>query len=110
MKKRKVCPPGQFCIGSNFLITVLVFVIIILLFYLLRNNLGNNTFLSLNKQDSSDNNCSRKFLGVNKNTKPNNNKTEITPKKIVDEDVEEENKKETHIVIKVEPESQKSYL
>jgi hypothetical protein len=113
MKKRKVCPPGQFCIGSNFLITVLVFVIIILLFYLLRNNLGNNTFFSLNKQDSSDN-CSKKFLGVNKNTKPNSRRTEITPKKIVeeniDEDIEEENKKETHIVIKVEPESQKSYL
>ncbi len=115
MKKKKVCPPGQFCIGSNFLITVLVFVIIILLFYLLRNNLGSNTFLTLDKQNDSDVPCSKKFLNLDnqnenpKTVKKNNIKVK-TDNEEISNLVDTNNDSDTNIVIKFQPETEKSYL
>ena len=108
--KKKVCPPGRVCIKSNFLITVLVFVIIILLFYLLRNEVSNNKFTALNKKDDSVA-CSKRFLDLEE--KVNNIRT---PKKV---NVRQENQEtistadeenDTNIVIKFQPETTKSYL
>jgi hypothetical protein len=112
MKKRKVCPPGQLCIGSNFLITVLVFVIIILLFYLLRNNVSSNTFFTLDKQSHSVPECSKKFMNLeqSQNKKTYKNKNVEQNNDVEDETVIDNDKKETNIVIKLQPESQKSYL
>ena len=107
--KKKVCPPGRVCIKSNFLITVLVFVIVILLFYLLRNEVSNNKFTALNKKDNSIA-CSKRFLDLEE--KVNNIRT---PKVNVKQEkqetintVDEEN--DTNIVIKFQPETTKSYL
>lgn len=108
--KKKVCPPGRVCIKSNFLITVLVFVIVILLFYLLRNNVSSNKFFTLNKSDDSVA-CSKRFLDlekkVNNISKPKNVKVKQNNTETVEE-IPEEN--DTNIVIKFQPESTKSYL
>jgi hypothetical protein len=119
MKKKKICPPGQLCIGSNFLITVLVFVIIILLFYLLRNNLASNTFLTLNKQNESGRECSKKFLdlektNIQKSPRKNNVHVESNRHGNVESDRHSHNDNDaegdTNIVIKFQPESEKTYL
>ena len=48
--EKKICPPGQICVGSNFLVTILVFVILLLLFFIIGNVLPNNKFTSLEKE------------------------------------------------------------
>jgi len=124
--KKKICPPGQLCIGSNFLVTVLVFVIAILLFYLLTSNISNNKFSVLNK--TPDNvGCSRKFLDLEKkmnnikmnnikmnNIKTNNIKTNNeNPRELdLEQDLEQEQefKNSQEIIIKFQPETTKSYL
>ena len=47
--KKKVCPPGQICVGSNFLVTILIFVILLLLFFIINNIYHSNKFTSLDK-------------------------------------------------------------
>jgi hypothetical protein len=110
LMKKKVCPPGRVCIKSNFLITVLVFVIVILLFYLLRNDVPSNKFSTLNKTENSLA-CSKRFLDLEEKVK-----SIRTPKKVnVKQENQEKNQtldddNDTNIVIKFQPESTKSYL
>jgi hypothetical protein len=112
LMKKKVCPPGRVCIKSNFLITVLVFVIVILLFYLLRNNVSSNKFFTLNK--SADNDavgCSKKFLDLERKVNNISKSRKVNVKQNNQDTVHElENEDDTNIVIKFQPESTKSYL
>ena len=50
--RKKVCPPGQICVGSNLLVTVLIFVILLLLFFIVGNIFPNNKFTSLDKVEN----------------------------------------------------------
>lgn len=93
--KKKVCPPGQICVGSNFLVTVLIFVILILLFFILGQVFPDNKFTSLEKKNTRP--CSKKYLNVQ-----DDNKNESGEEK-------KENDK-TEIVIKYQPETTSSYL
>ena len=60
--EKKVCPPGQICVGSNLLVTVLVFVILLLIFYSFNNIYHNNKFTSLDKVRKPEVLCSKKII------------------------------------------------
>jgi len=38
--KKKICPPGKICITSNILVTILIFVILILLFFIFSSGIS----------------------------------------------------------------------
>lgn len=99
--KKKTCPPGQICIGSNILITVLVFVIILLLFFIIGNIIPDNKFTTLQKKRPVKN-CPKKFLNLEEpQTKSPQSENSIQEDPI---------SKENNIIIKYQPETTKSYL
>lgn len=91
--KKKVCPPGQICVGSNFLVTVLVFVIILLLFFIVGNIYQSNKFTSLDKVRKPNMSCAEKSIPTN---------TIIEKKNPV--------VKEREVIIKYQPNTTSSYL
>ncbi len=90
--KKKVCPPGQICVGSNFLVTVLVFVILLLIFFIFNNIYHNNKFTSLEKVRKPEVSCAQKTLLKSKQEEP---------KEII---------KEREVIVKYQPETTRSYL
>lgn len=91
--KKKVCPPGQVCVGSNLLVTVLIFVILLLLFFIIGNVLPNNKFTSLDKVRKPEPSCAQK-------------KFTPQPKEIPETPLV----KEREVIIKYQPETTRSYL
>ena len=89
--KKKVCPPGQICVGSNFLVTVLIFVILLLIFFIFNNIYQNNKFTSLEKVRKPEVSCAHKTLL----------KSKEEPKEII---------KEKEVIVKYQPETTRSYL
>ena len=103
--KKKTCPPGQICIGSNLLVTILVFVIIILLFFILGQVFSDNKFTSLDKKRETP--CSKKFLNIEETTNNNQDKNKNQGQNQIKNT--EENM-DTNIVINYQPDTTKSYL
>uniref|UniRef100_A0A6C0JB23 Uncharacterized protein n=1 Tax=viral metagenome TaxID=1070528 RepID=A0A6C0JB23_9ZZZZ len=108
--KKKVCPPGQICVGSNLLITILIFVIVLLLFFILGNVIPKETISSLDNF-SSYNRPLNNNKSIQNNKSINNNKSikECSKSFINDEDFDN-GVKDTNIVIKFQPETTSSYL
>ena len=88
--KKKVCPLVKF-VGSNFLVTVLIFVILLLIFFIFNNIYQNNKFTSLEKVRKPEVSCAQKTLL----------KSKEEPKEII---------KEREVIVKYQPETTRSYL
>ena len=88
--KKKVCPPGQICVGSNFLVTVLIFVILLLVFFIVNNIYQSNKFTTLDKVRPPKKSCAQKTL-INNVQEP-----EVI--------------REKEVIIQYQPETTRSYL
>ena len=99
--KKKTCPPGKICIGSNILITILVFVIILLIFFIMKTVIPDNTFSSLAKPNIKS---YPKVAMNNQNVDMNNQKVDMN------NDNSNNGVGDTNIILKYQPNTNSSYL
>ena len=106
--KKKVCPPGQICVGSTVLITILIFVILILVFFIMKTVIPNNKFNTMEQSLPKKKRKCIKNIDTNIND-TNINDTNINDTNINDTNINDTNRKE-RIVINYQPNSNSSYL
>tara|TARA_B100000767_G_scaffold100201_1_gene96193 strand:+ start:1842 stop:2600 length:759 start_codon:yes stop_codon:yes gene_type:complete len=100
--KKKICPPGKICITSNILVTILIFVILILLFFIFSSGISPknlNIQKNFKKSKVKKKNCIEKTLKY----------TEENHDRMINKD-RNYNNKETNIIIKYQPDTTSSYL